>query len=135
MDPSKRCTFRAYSFTPNTQLYKDAIISHVLLSETVMPIKWLMRLREEPDGFKVVVRWPPVERGHFRTTGHIYQNVPQMLLNILNSKSIRAVLPTYSSRNMASERADCVYLLHPDPDPWSCYCVGRQALRRPTSIG
>jgi len=70
-------------------LDQEAIMPHVISSETGMQVQRLMRLAEGPSGILVVVRWRglPASEDTMEPLRHIYEDVPQMLLNLFNRKS------------------------------------------------
>ena len=76
-------------FYSDDQLNREAIMPHVLSSETGMPVQRLMRLVDTPSGLAVVVRWRglPPSADTTEPLNRIYEDVPQMLLNLLARKS------------------------------------------------
>jgi len=76
-------------FYSDDSLNKDAIMPHVISSETGMPVQRLMRLEESPNGLHVIVRWRglPANADTSEPLSRIYEDVPQMLLNLLKRKS------------------------------------------------
>ena len=76
-------------FYSDSHLDTEAIMPHVLASETGMPVQRLMRLVQGPKGIEVVVRWRgfPPSADTTEPLQKIYEDVPQMLQNLLNRKS------------------------------------------------
>jgi transposase InsO family protein len=76
-------------FYRDASLDSVAILPHVLSSETGMPVARLMRLYEDEDGLKVVVRWKGLS--HSEDTSeplrHVYEDVPDMLIRLLQRKN------------------------------------------------
>lgn len=44
-------------FSSNQDLDEEAVMTHVLSSETGLPVHHLMQLQKDPDGLKVIVLW------------------------------------------------------------------------------
>jgi len=76
-------------FYSDSALNTEAIMSHVLTSETGMPVQRLLRLENGPDGLMVAVRWRglPTSADTLEPIARIHEDVPRMLQNLLNRKS------------------------------------------------
>ena len=76
-------------FYRDSSLNTEAIMLHVLSSESGMVVSRLMRLVESEDGLHVVVRWKglPHSEDSMEPLGRIYEDVPQMVLRLTNRKS------------------------------------------------
>ena len=73
----------------DSSLNENAIMSHVLSSETGMPINRLVRFVETDDGLKVHVRWKglPDSEDTFEPLSNVYEDVPQLLMQLLKRKN------------------------------------------------
>jgi transposase InsO family protein len=81
-------------FYADSSLDQAAIMSHVLSSETGMPVSRLIGFVDEPSGLKVQVRWkglPPTE-DTFEPLERIYEDVPALLLKMMSRKNAPAKL-------------------------------------------
>lgn len=60
-------------------------MSHVVASETIMPIQRLMRLVESDDGLMAQVRWKGLQKSEDTPNpiANFYKDVPGMLLKML----------------------------------------------------
>ena len=76
-------------FYRDSSLNTEAIMTHVLSSESGMAVSRLMRLAESDDALHVVVRWKglPHSEDSMEPLGRIYEDVPQMVLRLINRKS------------------------------------------------
>eukprot|EP00171_Calliarthron_tuberculosum_P023682 IDg23682t1 len=85
----KRSTSLSSMFYSDLDLNTTAIMPHVLASETGMPVQRLMNLVQSADGIEVVVRWRGLPNSADTTEPlqRIYEDVPQMLINLFNRKS------------------------------------------------
>lgn len=63
-------------------------------SETGMPVARLMGLQETPDGIYIQIRWRGLssKEDTLQPIGRVSEDVPQMLLRLLERKSIPAHL-------------------------------------------
>ena len=70
-------------------LNQEVILSHVLSSETGIPVARLMRLGDTEDGLKVIVRWKglPNSEDTEESLERVFEDVPQMLLRLLRRKN------------------------------------------------
>jgi hypothetical protein len=83
-------------FYSDRSLDATAIMSHVLSSETGMPVARLMRLVDSPDGLEVQGRWrglPDVE-DTLEPIGRVFEDVPQLLHKLLRRKKVPVNLVT-----------------------------------------
>ena len=73
----------------DSSLDSSAILSHIISSETGMPVSRLMALVETPDGLKVIVRWKglPNSQDSAEPLQHVHKDVPQMLHRLLQRKN------------------------------------------------
>ena len=76
-------------FYHDQTLDMDAVMSHVLQSETGMTVQRLLRLEEHPDGVYVLVRWKglPNSDDTLEPLVKVYEDVPRMLERLLNGKN------------------------------------------------
>lgn len=83
------CHGSRLKFYSDRSLNSAAILSHVLSSETGMPVARLMQLVDSPDGLKVQVRWKglPNSEDTMEPLERVYEDVPQMLLRLLGRKN------------------------------------------------
>lgn len=91
-------------FYRDADLDTRAIMSHVLSSETGMPVARLMRLEETDDRtLKVVVRWKglPHSEDTLEPLHRVYEDVPRMLLRLLQRKSTPQRLAEKARRALA----------------------------------
>jgi len=90
-------------FYRDAELDTKVIMSHVLSSETGMPVARLLKLTDEPDGMKVIVRWKglPHSEDSAESLEHVYEDVPQMLLRLLQRKNTPAPLAEKARRILA----------------------------------
>ena len=74
----------------------EAILSHVISSETGMPVARLMKLVDTPDGLKVQVRWKglSISEDTLEPLKRIYEDVPNMLERLLKRKNTPIELAT-----------------------------------------
>ena len=77
-------------FYRDSSLNTTTIMSHVLSSETGMPVARLMRLVDTEEGLKVLVRWKGLSNNDdtLEPVTKIYEDVPQMLLRLLQRKNM-----------------------------------------------
>ena len=90
-------------FYRDSELDTRVIMSHVLSSETVMPVSCLMRLEDTEDGLKVLVRWKglPNSEDSLEPLARVYEDVPQMLLRLLQRKNTPIPLAEKARRALA----------------------------------
>lgn len=89
-------------FYSDSSLDTVAIMSHVLSSETGMQVARLMRLVESPNGIQVQVRWSGLspEEDTLEDIGRVYEDVPKMLLRLLDRKNTPKDLATAARRTL-----------------------------------
>lgn len=76
-------------FYSDSSLDEKAVLSHVLSSETGMPVSRLLRLQEDDNGrLHVVVRWKGFSSSDdtFEPIERVYEDVPKLLRKLLNRK-------------------------------------------------
>lgn len=83
-------------FYADDSLDATAIMSHVIASETGMPVARLMGIQESSDGLVVHVRWKglPHSEDTLEPILKVFEDVPVMLTNLLKRKSIPKRLVT-----------------------------------------
>lgn len=83
-------------FYADDSLDTTAILSHVIASETGMPVARLMGIKESPDEVVVDVLWKglPQSEDTFEPILKVNEDVPVMLLNLLKRKSTPKSLTT-----------------------------------------
>jgi len=76
-------------FYHDPSLDTEAVLSHVLSSETGMVVARLLRLEEHEDGLYVVVRWKglPNSEDSVEPLEKVYEDVPRMLERLLARKN------------------------------------------------
>ncbi len=76
-------------FYSDSSLNKKAILSHVISSETGMPVARLMGIEEEDGKLFVVVRWKGLSKSEDirEPLEQVYEHVPKMLIRLLSRKS------------------------------------------------
>ena len=76
-------------FYRDRSLNAQVIMSHVLSSETWMPVTRLMKLIEEPNGLMVQVCWKglPASEDTLEPLARVAEDVPQMLERLLSRKN------------------------------------------------
>jgi len=90
-------------FYHDASLNTAVIMSHVLSSETGMPVARLMHPVEEQDGIKVLVRWKglPNSEDTLEPLQRVYEDVPEMLLRLFQRKNIPVGLVEKSRHALA----------------------------------
>jgi len=90
-------------FYRDSALDTTAIMSHVLSSETGMPVARLMRLVDEPNGMQVLVRWKglPISEDSLEPLERMYEDVPQMVLRLLQRKNTPSALADKARRTLS----------------------------------
>ena len=90
-------------FYHDPTLDTDAVMSHVLQSETGMTVQRLLRLKEHPDGVYVVVRWKglPNSDDTLEPLLKVNEDVPRMLERLLNRKNSPHELITKARKILA----------------------------------
>lgn len=80
-----------------------AILSHVLSSETGIPVARLMRLVDDPNGMKVLVRWKglPNSEDSLEPLARVFEDVPQMVTRLLHRKNTPSDLADKARRVFA----------------------------------
>ena len=75
-------------------LNQEVIFSHVLSSETGMPVTRLLRLVDTEDGLKVIIRWKGLQNSEDteEPLERVFEDVRQMLLRLLRRKKTPAHL-------------------------------------------
>ena len=78
-------------------------MSHVLSFETGMPVARLLRLVDEQDGMKVLIRWKGLSKSEaiLEPLERVYKDVPAMLLRLLGRKTTPTALADKSRRILA----------------------------------
>lgn len=78
---------RLYS---DANLNQEAIMPHILYSETGMPVSRLMKLEKIGNKIMVHVRWKglPASDDTLEPIAHVYHDVPQMLTKLLKRQNI-----------------------------------------------
>lgn len=96
-------------FYHDASLDTKAIMSHVVASETGMPVQRLMRLVESDDGLMVQVRWKglPESEDTLEPIGKVYEDVPQLLLKMLRRKAVSSDLVSKARRTLSLEEGEC----------------------------
>lgn len=90
-------------FYHDPSLNTEAVMSHVLSSETGMVVSRLMRLEEHDDELYAVVRWKglPHSEDTVEPIEKIYQDVPKMLERLLNRQNTPSDLADKARRILA----------------------------------
>ena len=90
-------------FYSDRSLDTRATMSHVLSSETGMPVARLMRLVDSPDGLLVQVRWRGLcdSEDTLEPIGRVYEDVPQLLWKLLRRKNTPSNLVAKARRVLA----------------------------------
>lgn len=91
------------TFYSDSSLNRTAIMSHVISSETDMPVARLMKLVETESGLQVQVRWKGLTNADdtLEPLCHVYKDVPKMLLRLLNRKNISRALAAKAKSELA----------------------------------
>lgn len=73
-------------FYSDESLDQEAILSHVLSSETGMPISRLLRLDEQDGKIFVAVRWKGLQKSDdtLEPIDRVYEDVPKLLIKLLD---------------------------------------------------
>ena len=81
-------------FYSDSSLDSTAIMSHVVQSETGMPVARLMNFIEHTDGIKVQVRWKGLsaQEDTLKPLKNVYEDGPKMLERLLDRSSTPAKL-------------------------------------------
>lgn len=76
-------------FYRDSSLNTEAVMSHVVASETGMPVQRLMRLVDTDDGLMVQVRWRglPDSEDTLEPASKVYEDVPQLFRKLLGRQS------------------------------------------------
>jgi len=76
-------------FYHDHSLGTDVIMSHVLSSETGMPVSRLLRLIDDPNGLMVQVRWRglPDSEDTLEPISRVYEDVPELFLKLIERKN------------------------------------------------
>lgn len=87
-------------FYHDASLDTNAIMSHVLSSETGMVVQRLLELVESPDGLKVRIRWKglPASEDTEEPIKNVYEDVPVLLEKLLKRKNTPAHLADKARR-------------------------------------
>ena len=87
LDDIHICRLRYYQ---DSSLNCEAILSHVLYSETGMEISRLLNLEDTSEGIKVKIRWKGLSSSEdtHEPLLQVYEDVPAMVKRLLNRKSI-----------------------------------------------
>lgn len=77
------------NFYHDPSLDTEAIMSHVITSETGMVVQGLLKLVDTDDGLKVQVRWRglPDSEDTLEPLLQIYEDVPDLLMKLLRRKN------------------------------------------------
>lgn len=89
------------SYYSDSNLDREAILPHVLYSETGMPVSRLINPENSTAGIMVHVRWNGLLKDDdtLEPLQNVYEHVPEMLLKLLNRKNIDGEL-----RNQAKQQ-------------------------------
>lgn len=81
---------------------KEAVMSHVLLSETRTVVQRLMPLEGAEDGLIVEVRWHglPESEDTLEPIEQTYKNVPQLYIKLLHRKNTPSDLADKASQDL-----------------------------------
>ena len=76
-------------FYRDRSLDTRVVMSHVLSSETRMPVARLMRLIDIADGLKVLIRWKGLHNSEESAEPlvRVFEDVPQMFVRLLDRKT------------------------------------------------
>ena len=90
-------------FDRDGTLNTSAIMSHVLSSETRIPVARLLRFLDEQDGMKVLVRWKVLlnPEDTLEPLARVYEDAPAMLLRLLRHKATPTTLADKARRILA----------------------------------
>lgn len=90
------------NFYRDSSLNAEAVISHVVASETGMPVQRLMRLEDTDDGLIVQVRWRglPESENSMEPAGNVYEDVPQLFRKLLGRQNTPAELVSRIRREL-----------------------------------
>lgn len=96
-------------FYTDESLDADAILSHVLASETGMPVSRLLRLIEQDNQLFVLVRWKGLENSEdtLEPLLRVYEDVPQLLVKLLRRKTTNAELRSRACAELGLEEGVC----------------------------
>lgn len=96
-------------FYLDDQMDTEAIIPHVLSSQTGMPVSRLMQLIDDLDGSKVLVRWKglPTTEDSLEPINRVYQDVSKMFLRLLRRKNTPPDLAAKVRRALGLQTEDC----------------------------
>lgn len=96
-------------FYADNSLDTTAIISHVLASETGMPVSRLLQLVEDNGSLFVSVRWKGLSSTEdtVEPLQRVYEDVPQLLLKLLRRKSTNADLRKRACVELGLEEGVC----------------------------
>lgn len=95
------CTRLKFYHDPS--LDTEAIMSHVISSETGMPVQRLMRLVDSDDGIMVQVRWRglPESEDTLEPVQKVFEDVPQLLEKLFRRKNTPASLVSKARHALA----------------------------------
>ena len=90
-------------FYRDSSLDQTVVMSHVLSSERGMPVARLIKLVNTSEGLKVLVRWKglPHSEDTLQPLGQLYEDVPQMVLRLLQRKNTPPNLAEKARRLLA----------------------------------
>ena len=90
-------------FYRDGSLNQEVILSHVLSSETGMPVARLLRLEDTEDGLHVVVRWKglPDTEDTLEPIERVFEDVPEMVKRLLSRKNTPTELADKARRVLA----------------------------------
>lgn len=96
-------------FYADDSLDADAILSHVLASETGMLVSRLLRLVEQDDQLCVLVRWKGLEdtEDTLEPLQRVHEDVPQLLAKLLRRKNTNARLRSRACAELGLEEGVC----------------------------
>lgn len=96
-------------FYSDQSLDTTAILSHVLASETGMPVSRLLRLVEEDGKFFVIVRWKGLSASEdtIEPLQRVYEDVPQLLIKLLKRKNIDRAICKRACDTLGLEKEVC----------------------------
>lgn len=92
----------------DTTLGKEAIMFHVPSPKTGMPFARLTRLLRVTDGLQVLVRWKELLCAYdsLESIRRVYEELPQMLLCLLDRKNVPRVLVSKARSELAVREAE-----------------------------
>ena len=90
---------RLYS---DSKLNTEAIMPHILYSETGMPIHQLIDLKKQDNEIMVHFRWKalPTSQDTLEPLKNVYEDVPQMLTRLLNRKTTNSTLVSEARKQL-----------------------------------